>query len=527
MMKRSLIKKAVFAAIGAFCSITALANVNVVAKIGETGYETLQAACNDANEGDIVVLIADTEENCVVKEGFNGTIDLGGKTLTGRIFSTSATMTIQNGTIVRKWIGDDKSSSNGAIEIQGGSLTLQDTLSVQILAGNVTHLIRLRNSASCVINGGNYSITSTGTDATILYPSAAGTTMIVNGGTFTYDTTNASMPSIANIYGTLTVNGGTFNAYGLSYLFNIDNVGGKTYVKNGLFNCSSSGRLTYNNPKPGDPYGYLEFSGGKYACNPETTRAVIAEGYASGLLEDNYYIVSKAYDVALTVDTAKATVDGLNEVHACGTIVSFTVTALEGFKVAGVTLDDAALTADENGKYTFTMPEKDVAIVVTTEAASTFDVMINGQPVDNADALKEEAKAGAEMTVPGTSTWTAEGNILKKDGAAYVEFADYYTVVVNGTTVTLKLNKPVIGDSSEGADDAFTVTAEEVTIKITNYNSALKYGVRSAADISGLSTAVITTVTPDAAGVITLEKAAGNSAFYEIVVSDVDFPEAE
>ena len=172
------------------------------------------------------------------------------------------------------------------------------------------------------------------------------------------------------------------------------------------------------------------------------------------------------------------------------------------------------------------MPEKDVAIVVTTEAASTFDVMINGQPVDNADALKEEAKAGAEMTVPGTSTWTAEGNILKKDGAAYVEFADYYTVVVNGITVTLKLNKPVIGDSSEGADDAFTVTADTVTIKITNYNSALKYGVRSAADISGLSTAAIAPVTPTA-GVITLEKAAGNSAFYEIVVSDVDFPEAE
>lgn len=520
MMKRSLIKKAVFAAIGAFCSITALANV---AKIGETEYETLQLACNDANEGDIVVLIADTEENCVVKEGFNGTIDLGGKMLTGRIFSKSATMTIQNGTIVRKWIGDDKSSSNGAIEIQGGSLTLQDSLSVQILADNVTHLIRLRNSASCVINGGNYSITSSGTDATMLYPSAAGTTMIVNGGTFTYDTTNASMPSIANIYGTLTVNGGTFNAYGLSYLFNIDNVGGKTYVNNGLFNCSSSGRLTYNNPKPGDPYGYLEFSGGKYACNLETTRAVIAEGYASGLLEDNYYIVSKAYAVGLTVDTAKATVDGLNEVHACGTIVSFTVTALEGFKVTGVTLDGAALTADENDKYTFTMPERDVAIVVTTEAASTFDIVINGQPVANADALKGEAKAGAEMTVPETSTWMAEGNILKKDGEAYVEFADYYTVVVNGTTVTLKLNKPVIGDSAEGADDAFTVTAEEVTIKITNYNSALKYGVRTAADISGLSTAAITTVTPTS-GVITLEKAAGNSAFYEVVVSDVDFP---
>ena len=491
-----------------------------VAKIGETPYETLQKACEAAKEGDIVVLIADTEENCVVKEGFNGTIDLGGNTLTGRIFSKSATMTIQNGTIIRKRIGADTSSSNGAIEIQDGSLTLQDTLSVQILANDVTHLIRLRNSASCVINGGNYSITSTGTDATMLYPSASGTTMIVNGGTFTYDTTNASMPSIANIYGTLTVNGGTFNAYGQSYLFNIDNVGGKTYVKNGLFNCSSSGRLTYNNPKPGDPYGYLEFSGGKYACNPETTRAVIAEGYASGLLEDNYYIVSKAYAVGLTVDTAKATVDGLNDVHACGTIVSFTVAAATGYKVTSVKLGTDELTAVD-GNYTFKMPAEAVTITVTTEAVSTFDVTIGGDTFANADALKAEANSTTTMTVP-EGTWTVEGNVLKKDGEAYVEFADYYAVVVNGTTVTLKLNKPVIGDSAEGADDAFTVTADAVTIKITNYNSDLNYGVRIAADISGLKTAEITEVETED-GIITLTKS-GDSAFYEVVVSDVDFP---
>ena len=493
-----------------------------VAQIGETPYETLQAACEAAKEGDIVVLIADTEENCVVKEGFNGTIDLGGKTLTGRIFSKSATMTIQNGTIVRKWIGDDKSSSNGAIEIQGGSLTLQDTLSVQILADNVTHLIRLRNSASCVINGGNYSITSTGTDATILYPSAAGTTMIVNGGTFTYDTTNASMPSIANIFGTLTVNGGTFNAYGQSYLFNIDNVGGKTYVKNGLFNCSSSGRLTYNNPTPGDPYGYLEFLGGKYECNPKSSRGVIAEGYASGLLEDNYYIVSKAYAVGLTVDTAKATVDGLNDVHACGTIVSFTVAAATGYKVTSVKLGTEELTAVD-GNYTFKMPAEAVTITVTTEAASTFDVMINGQPVADADALKLAANSTTTMTVPETSTWTAEGNVLKKDGVAYVTFADYYTVVVDGTTVTLKLNKPVIGDSAEGADDAFTVTTDAVTIKITNYNKDLNYGVRIAADINSLKTAEITEVETED-GIITLTKS-GDSAFFEVVVSDVPFAE--
>lgn len=250
----------------------------------------------------------------------------------------------------------------------------------------------------------------------------------------------------------------------------------------------------------------------------------LASGYVGDeTINPGYYTVAKAYNVAKTIDATKVTVTGLKDAYACGGKASFTVAANEGFKVTGVTLDGAALTADENGKYNFTMPEKDVAIVVTTEAASTFDVMINGQPVADADALKLEAKAGTEMTVPETSTWTAEGNVLKKDGEAYVTFANYYTVVVDGTKVTLKLNKPVIGESTEGADDAFTVTTDKVTIKITNFNSVLKYGVRSAADISGLSAAEIAPVTPNA-GVITLEKATGNSAFYEVVVSDVDFP---
>jgi hypothetical protein len=119
----------------------------------------------------------------------------------------------------------------------------------------------------------------------------------------------------------------------------------------------------------------------------------------------------------------------------------------------------------------------------------------------------------------------SDSMVNQKYGEAYVTFADYYTVVVNGTSVTLKLNKPVIGDSAEGADDAFTVTADAVTIKITNYNSALKYGVRIAADINSLKTAEITEVETED-GVITLTKS-GDSAFFEVVVSDVDFPVAE
>jgi hypothetical protein len=238
---------------------------------------------------------------------------------------------------------------------------------------------------------------------------------------------------------------------------------------------------------------------------------------------EGFISVVKA-DYALTVNAENATVSALNATYQYEDEVSFTVTPASGYTVTSVKLGTDELTADTNGNYTFSMPAEDATITITVEAESTFDVTIGDDTFANANELKDAANSTTTMTVP-EGTWAAEGNVLKKDGEAYVTFADYYTVVVNGTSVTLKLNKPVIGDSAEGADDAFTVTADAVTIKITNYNSALKYGVRIAADVNSLKTAGIEPVTPTA-GVITLEKAAGNSAFYEVVVSDVDFPTA-
>ncbi|MBO5904978.1 MAG: hypothetical protein J6Q84_01010 [Kiritimatiellae bacterium] len=498
-MKRSLIKKAVFAAIGAFFSITALANV---AKIGDTEYPTLQDALTAAaTTADVeVTLIADTTENITVPAGFTGTIDLGGKTLTGNVQATGEeskkiVATIENGSIVVQ-------ESKDAIIINANSVV---TLAVNV-TGSLRHIIRVNADGRCIVNSGIYTLIKDGAGVNILYLAGARAQMTVNGGTF---------------IGQAGLKGGDI------YAVQMLGADSKMYINGGDF-VGSYGKLFVKTA------GSIEIKGGKFFkstgsnkndFNPE--KFGLVEGYlADTTINPGYYTVAKAYNVAKTIDAAKVTVTGLNDAYACGGKASFTVAANEGFKVTGVTLDGAALTVDENGKYTFTMPEKDVAIVVTTEVASTFDVMINGQPVADADALKDEAKAGTEMTVPETSTWTVEGNVLMKDGAVYVEFADYYTLVINGTTVTLELNKPVIGDSTEGAGDAFKVTAEEVTIKITNYNSALKYGVRSAADISGLSTAAIAPVTPTA-GVITLEKAAGDSAFYEVVVSDVDFPVAE
>ena len=475
MMKRSLIKKAVFAAIGAFCSITALANV---AKMGETPYETLEEAFEAAMDMTAPVTVTllkdvgsqEVPQSIAIPECKSEiTFDMGGFKVVGGIDTYySAKVTIRNGTI-------ESYNSDFPIHAKKGHILLRDIT----LWSKSAHGVRLEGSENsriiCEIYSGNYD--SNGSGYTIYARNYSD--LIIYDGIFTPGTHCVNVQST----NTGVIYGGSFT--GIVY------APVKTYSL-----------TVYGGKFTGIDYLTLG-TGYKYTSKD-------AEGFIS---------VVKA-DYALTVNAENATVSELNATYQYEDEVSFTVTPATGYKVTSVKLGTDELTADANGNYTFKMPAKAATITVTTEATSTFDVMIGGTSYADADALKEEAKAGAEMTVPETSTWTAEGNILKKDGEAYVEFADYYTVVVNGTTVTLKLNKPVIGDSAEGADDAFTVTADAVTIKITNYNSALKYGVRSAADINSLSSAEITTVTPTA-GVITLEKAAGNSAFYEVVVSDV------
>ena len=263
---------------------------------------------------------------------------------------------------------------------------------------------------------------------------------------------------------------------------------GKVIIENGTFSAGTHAVYVINN-------GHAEIKGGTFSSE-----------------DGQYHYVLNEYD---------ATRDATSIVVTGGTFV--------GFNPANNTaeVDNTNFCADGYEA----VEDTENPGTWTVKAKSGLDVTINGESFADADALKAKANSATTMTLPAatTSEWTGNGNVLLKDGEAYVTFADYYTVVVDGTTVTLTLKdtvKPNIAESTEGADDAFTVTADAVTIKISNYNSALNYGVRTAADISGLSTAAIAPVTPTA-GVITLEKAAGNSAFYEVVVSDVDFPVAE
>lgn len=100
-----------------------------VAKIGETGYETLAAAVEavptDGTEKTIT-LLADVTENVAVSGGKNIVLDLGEKTLTGYIDLYDSELNVKNGNVA------------GTVYVNGGPASAKDGYNKFTLANNAT-----------------------------------------------------------------------------------------------------------------------------------------------------------------------------------------------------------------------------------------------------------------------------------------------------------------------------------------------------------------------------------------------------
>ena len=178
------------------------ATTNAVAQIGNTEYTTLADAIAAANAGDTVTLLADATEDVTIDK--NITLDLGGKTLTNTnagkatiSVSNGATATVKNGSVVG-------GTSYYNIEVTKGSnanLTLED---VTATAGN-TGSSMIDNWGTLTIESGDYS----GGMNTV--KSEEGSTLTINGGTFTCDFGKKwSYTAVILVYGDTTINGGKF-----------------------------------------------------------------------------------------------------------------------------------------------------------------------------------------------------------------------------------------------------------------------------------------------------------------------------
>lgn len=199
---------------------------------------------------------------------------------------------------------------------------------------------------------------------------------------------------------------------------------------------------------------------------------------------------NKHADILVTVDGNQA--DKISK----GKVVLVTVTGKAGYWVSKVNIT-AAGSADFIGKpvagkentYTFTMPDKDVTIAVTTQA----DVLVP-QPIDPSDVdvtVPEGTTAGGKA-VDGVTTVVAEGKevtqiadaMAGKLSAAGLKALDYVSaftpidikvVDAEGNTLTGTLNKPVTVsiDVSVDADYGFVPSKNNMRI-LHNHNGTVE-----------------------------------------------------
>ena len=113
---------------------------DAVAKIGETGYETLAAALAAMQDGDTVTLLKDVEESFTLET--NGTIDLGDFSITG-VVVVQANVTFVGGSVNQ---GD---IAVVAIVINSGSLTLDGT----IVTGDNGISVETTEEVSVIVGG--------------------------------------------------------------------------------------------------------------------------------------------------------------------------------------------------------------------------------------------------------------------------------------------------------------------------------------------------------------------------------------
>ena len=271
------------------------AGTTYVAQIGETKYETLQAAVNAASRKATVKLLADTKENVTISTPYV-TLDLNGHTLNGSTGERKPALTItarvtvkdssaeKTGTIMREDTAENSGvSSHYVIDVQGsGWLTFESGI-VKNNSGNA--------------EGKGASLVRVGDDSVAKYPG-----LNIKGGTFTQD--NFIVIKVDS--GDLFLNGGTLNSAN-SYAIEDWH---RATIKGGTVNGTVAA-WTYSGGHKSD----LEISGGTIngdviSVNYGSTKDKVAKvSITGGTVTGTLGTYTYSGGLELTDDAAKATIE--------------------------------------------------------------------------------------------------------------------------------------------------------------------------------------------------------------------------
>ena len=215
-----------------------------VAKVGDTGYSTLQAAINAASDGGEVDLIANVTESITISADDNVTLDLNGYTLTnstGHTITNNGTLTINDSSSSHAGTVNNVTHQKAAVYNESGATamlnagTYERSLEAGDTNGNNGNSyytiynqgnMEISNAvinnkgtySSCIINGGfedGAKLTIDGATVTgginAIKNDEYGSTLTITSGTFTNSALDGAV--ILNA-ATANINGGTFNGSG-------------------------------------------------------------------------------------------------------------------------------------------------------------------------------------------------------------------------------------------------------------------------------------------------------------------------
>ena len=307
---------------------TAIAEGEMVAKVGNDEYETLQAAINAATAGQTVKLVANTAEDIKIPADKDITLDLGNSKLTNK---SGDTITVEKGgklsisDSVGTGVVDNTSHGKGAI-VNSGEVTLN---------GGTFKRSAEKGTYSPYGNGGNswYTIANYGTmeiNTGVTVENAGGySSMIRNGGDATADCNltirggnfAGGINTVKNdSFGVLTINGGNFSNTAQYVIMNWN----KAEITAGTFQTLDTASAVLFISAYGDDAnttGELSISGGEFKHASDTQEMIVDHYDASN--RGTAAVTGGRFDADISkyipsdyVQSADGTVEKLGESNA-------------------------------------------------------------------------------------------------------------------------------------------------------------------------------------------------------------------
>lgn len=423
------------------------AAVAAVAKINTTPYSSLEAALAAAESGNTVTLLADVVPSATTVINGSVTLDLGGKTITGRVTVNTGTVTVQNGTVNGRFDAYDDSvvtlaataTVNGMVVVWGDGTFGQ--------AGCKTPTL---NVYGTITNSGEQAISTNGTDtsnpviniydgAVVLCEADDVGVFLPSGNLTVYGGTVTGATAVYVKSGSITVTGGTLTGTGPEHEYEYKGdgctaTGDAIVIDNAAYPngtpvvAISGGKFVSNNAsaigvyaKEGETVVKHFVSGGQFSS--QLTADLCATGFFPATETDieGFYGVEAGASVAYRGDDFYETLDAALEDAVDGdtitllanvaverTIIEKSVTLdLGGKKITGrVTVNTGTVTV-QNGAIVGRFDAYDDSVVTLAATATvTGQVVVWGDGTFGAAGCKTPT-----LNVYGTVTYTGDAAI--------------------------------------------------------------------------------------------------------------------